>query len=192
MQEDERNAFLEAIGALRGEVRPLRPHGKVLLQTKKPSGQRRAPAYTPTPLPDHAHAFSDHDPYATENHSPDGSEAQHARFHRPGVAAQTLRRLRQGKLRSDATLDLHGCNRDEARHRLAHLLRQSAAQRYPGEPLCIRIVHGQGLHSPQGRGKLRRLLQIWLAQSPRVLAFCPAQPSDGGQGAMYVLLRAAP
>ena len=192
---DDRQLFLETIGATRGEVRKLRPHGKAhtlppppvaRLQTRlrqKENGSASLPY------------LSDHDPYAL----PGTEAAQHTvlptdthGFHRVSVPPQTLRRLRQGKQRIEATLDLHGCTVDEARQQVAWLLQRPASGRYPGESLCVRIIHGQGTHSPQGRGKLKRLLHIWLPQSERVLAFCPARSNDGGSGALYVLLRNTP
>ena len=44
----------------------------------------------------------------------------------------------------------------------------------------------------EGMGVLREKLQSWLTQDPFkrvVLAFCTAQPHDGGPGSVYVLLR---
>ncbi|MCP4232040.1 MAG: Smr/MutS family protein, partial [Aestuariibacter sp.] len=36
---------------------------------------------------------------------------------------------------------------------------------------------------------LRPLVHHWLSQQNFVLAWCPAQPRDGGSGASYVYLR---
>ena len=54
------------------------------------------------------------------------------------------------------------------------------------------VVPGRGRNSPDGQGVLRGKLQTWLTQEPFkrvVLAFCTAQPHDGGPGSVYVLLR---
>ena len=56
----------------------------------------------------------------------------------------------------------------------------------------VLIVPGRGRNSPDGVGVLRGKLQSWLTQDPFkrvVLAFCTAQPHDGGPGSVYVLLR---
>ena len=53
------------------------------------------------------------------------------------------------------------------------------------------MVHGRGLHSPEGP-VLKEALPGWLAAAPigaRVLAFATAGPEAGGAGASYVLLR---
>ena len=60
---------------------------------------------------------------------------------------------------------------------------------------CLRIVHGRGHGSPGREGILRQLVKNWLTRRKDVLAFCHAPPNDGGEGALWVLLkseRAAP
>ncbi len=194
MNDDDIQLFHEMIGAARGEVRRLKHPAKTPAHKPPPSPKLRARSHpheheiAPNPLP----YFSDHDPYAPLTHEAEASSYARTEFHRASISQQTLRRLRQGKLAMAATLDLHGCPVEEARQRVAWLLQQPASGRYPGEALCVRIIHGQGYNSPRGQGKLKRLLQIWLPQSERVLAFCTARPIDGGQGAVYVLLRGDP
>jgi DNA-nicking Smr family endonuclease len=83
-------------------------------------------------------------------------------------------------------LDLHGMNRDEARHHVALFLAECLQQ---GQR-CVRIVHGKGLGSPGREPVLKKLVQGWLAQRKEVLAFCQARPADGGAGAVVLLLRA--
>ncbi|MEW5837233.1 MAG: Smr/MutS family protein [Pseudomonadota bacterium] len=197
MNDDDIQLFLHAIGATRGEVRRLPQHGKALHATRHPQPRLRPRAKALVEkLSGNLPYFSDHDPYAPlTDRRPDEADASayaNSEFHRPSIASQTLRRLKQGKLRIEHSLDLHGCAVEEARVRVAWLLQQPDSGRYLGEALCVRIVHGQGYNSPQGQGKLKRLLAIWLPQSERVLAFCAARPQDGGQGAMYVLLRSTP
>ena len=67
-----------------------------------------------------------------------------------------------------------------------HLIEaQRAGQR------CALVVHGRGLRSREGP-VLKRTLPAWLADAKvarLVLAFAPARPEDGGEGASYVLLR---
>jgi len=56
---------------------------------------------------------------------------------------------------------------------------------------CVLVVTGKGSHR-EGGGVLRRDVPHWLHQSglrSLVLAFHPAQIRDGGDGALYVLLR---
>jgi DNA-nicking Smr family endonuclease len=57
---------------------------------------------------------------------------------------------------------------------------------------CVLVIHGKGEHSPQGMGVLRGEIAAWLSQGPssqHVAAFVSARAQDGGDGAVYVLLR---
>ena len=54
---------------------------------------------------------------------------------------------------------------------------------------CVCIVHGKGLHSVDGKAVLKSAVNDWLRKIDDVLAFCSAKNSDGGVGALYVLLR---
>jgi len=54
---------------------------------------------------------------------------------------------------------------------------------------CVRIIHGKGLSSKNNEPVLKQLVRNWLIQRPDVLAFVPAQPAEGGSGAVIVLLK---
>jgi DNA-nicking Smr family endonuclease len=57
---------------------------------------------------------------------------------------------------------------------------------------CVLVIHGKGQHSAGGIGVLRGEIAAWLSQgacSASVAAFATARGDDGGEGAMYVLLR---
>jgi DNA-nicking Smr family endonuclease len=99
-----------------------------------------------------------------------------------------VRRLRRGSLPIDGRLDLHGMGVREARGQLELFLR---TMRSRGER-CVLVIHGKGEHSPDGRGILRGEIAAWLSQgasSDHVAAFATASEHDGGEGAVYVLLR---
>jgi DNA-nicking Smr family endonuclease len=99
-----------------------------------------------------------------------------------------LRRLRRGLLPIDGRLDMHGMMLQEARAQLELFLRTMRAR---GER-CVLVIHGKGEHSPNGSGVLRGEISAWLSQgssSEHVAAFASAQTQDGGEGAVYVLLR---
>ena len=54
------------------------------------------------------------------------------------------------------------------------------------------MIHGKGTHSPHGVGVLRGEIAAWLSQGPsseHVAAFATASEAEGGEGAVYVLLR---
>jgi DNA-nicking Smr family endonuclease len=51
------------------------------------------------------------------------------------------------------------------------------------------VVHGRGLHSAGNVAILKSRVRAALREHPAVLAFTDAPRTDGGQGAVYVLLR---
>lgn len=104
-----------------------------------------------------------------------------------GIQSSQLRRLRDGALRPQRRVDLHGLRADPARRQL---LDELGAAIEAGER-CVLVVHGKGLRS-EHEPVLRNALPEWLGDprlEGRVLAFAPAQPRDGGRGACYVLMR---
>lgn len=117
--------------------------------------------------------------------SDDGSRIEGRRV---DLDARVLRRLRRGELPIDARCDLHGLSTGEARTRVEEFVSRSRAR---GERVLL-IIHGRGLHSPGRSGVLRGEIGSWLSQgaaSAQVAAFSTAIPDDGGDGAVYVLLR---
>jgi DNA-nicking Smr family endonuclease len=105
-----------------------------------------------------------------------------------GLDRRLLRRLKRGYFSVQAHIDLHGRTRQEAREVLPGFIAKS---RKRGRR-CVLIVHGRGLNSKDQIPVLKESLKVWLTRgsmSRAVLAFCTARPSDGGAGAVYVLLR---
>ncbi len=128
--------------------------------------------------------------------SPDAGSAEPLHFPDPDqpllgrrswLRDRELRRLRQGQIPVDLTLDLHGEDLASARGRV---IAQLAAAARAGHT-CVLIVHGKGHHSRGGIARLREALPSWLddpALAGAVLACAPAKPEHGGFGAVYVLL----
>jgi DNA-nicking Smr family endonuclease len=106
-------------------------------------------------------------------------------FRRPGVGPEVVRRLRRGDWVIQAQIDLHGLRRDEAREQLAAFLREAVKQGLR----CVRVVHGKGNGSPGREPVLKAKVKTWLVQKNEVIAFTQARASDGGNGALVVLLR---
>jgi DNA-nicking Smr family endonuclease len=99
-----------------------------------------------------------------------------------------VRRLRRGEYAVQAHYDLHGLTKDEARAAAERFLKES---RERGKR-CVLLVHGRGLHSKDQVPVLKESLKRWLSTArfgKHVLAFATARPTDGGAGALYVLLR---
>lgn len=108
--------------------------------------------------------------------------------HVVGLDPLIMGKLRSGSLSPEAHLDLHGLNVLQAFETLRGFMRGAW---YKGLRTVL-LVPGRGKNSPDGVGILRGKLQTWLTQDPFkrvVLAFCTAQPHDGGPGSIYVLLR---
>ena len=109
-----------------------------------------------------------------------------------GLDKRTAQRMRRGQLPIEARIDLHGMTEADAHGALVSFLSgaQQAGRR------CVLVVTGKGARlGADGGGRtgvLRRNVPRWLnepALRGRVLAFSHAQPRDGGEGALYVLLK---
>jgi DNA-nicking Smr family endonuclease len=112
----------------------------------------------------------------------------YVRGSRHGVSEELMERLAQGRFPIQDYLDLHGFGLEEAFSACEKFLvaAQTRGLRH------VLLVHGKGLNSPDGVAVIKNALAKWLGQKRlgrRVLAFCTAQPHDGGMGATYVLLR---
>ena len=109
-------------------------------------------------------------------------------FRRRDIGPEVVRKLRRGVWAIQAQLDLHGLRRDEARERLASFLREA----HHAGLRCVRVVHGKGHGSPGREPVLKVKVRSWLVQRSEVVAFAQARASDGGNGALMVLLRPSP
>ena len=123
-------------------------------------GQRTAPKQTPDPV--------------------DLRRGDHA-----GIDRSTRRRLAQGQLAIEARLDLHGMTAAQAERHLSRFINGALGD----GKRCVLVITGKGANN---NGVLKRLAPMWLKAPPlgaRVLALSQAIPSDGGDGALYVMLR---
>jgi DNA-nicking Smr family endonuclease len=105
-------------------------------------------------------------------------------FRRPGIGTDVTRKLRKGEWSIQGQIDLHGLRSDEARSAVGQFIRDAKRMGWR----CVRVVHGKGLGSPGKEPVLKSKVQRWLVQKNEVLAFVQAKPSDGGAGALVVLL----
>lgn len=177
------------------EVRPLRTRGK--------TAPALAPASGPSERPEQADRRATTPPSTTPRSTSPAparrpalptarigipSEPELAHGVAAGLDKRTLARLRRGQIPIEAEIDLHGSTQDEAHRTLeAFLARSQAAGRR-----CLLVITGKGLRADGAGGVLRNAVPRWMNEAPnreRVLAFSHAIPADGGEGALYVLLR---
>lgn len=96
--------------------------------------------------------------------------------------------LGRGRFAIQAHLDLHGLDLASARQELERFIVTSVRE----GRRAVRVVHGRGRHSPDGRARMKESVERWLRERRLgrfVLAFTSARKADGGCGAVYVLLR---
>ncbi len=124
--------------------------------------------------------------------APAGSGRQMADFDE-----KVARRLRRGQEAIDARLDLHGMRQDEAHHALRGFLNGAVGRGYRN----VLVITGKGRtaageggpYQTAERGVLKRMVPVWLAAPDLrnvVLSFTAAHDRHGGDGALYVRLRA--
>lgn len=110
--------------------------------------------------------------------------------------AAAFGKLRRGKLRPEARIDLHGMTAAEAHAALVSFL---LGARAAGRRLVL-VITGKGRPAddlapmPARAGRLRHDVPRWLTLPPLgpvVLQVAPAHRRHGGEGALYVYLRAS-
>jgi len=162
-EDDERRLFEEAMR----DVRRIEHEKTRVSHREKPRAEvsRRAPA----------------GPDLSEDDAPD--EVFDA-----GVPPKTRSALRNGGLKPEATLDLHGATGADARRQLETFVHEARGK---GRRTLL-VITGRGLRSGPAGPVLRERVVSALRQSSLaavVLGFTQAPPSLGGAGAILVLLR---
>ncbi|WP_317056441.1 Smr/MutS family protein [Roseovarius rhodophyticola] len=109
---------------------------------------------------------------------------------------KTHQRLKSGKLKPEARIDLHGMTLAQAHPRLTRFILSAHGE---GKRLVL-VITGKGKNTDNGgpipvrHGILRHAVPQWLAQAPLsslVLQITQAHNRHGGGGAYYVYLRRA-
>ncbi|SFV58010.1 Smr domain protein [hydrothermal vent metagenome] len=104
-------------------------------------------------------------------------------FAKSGVQPKTLKLMKQGKIPSTPSLDLHGQTINEASESLTNFLDYHKDKKY------IQIIHGKGYNSQDNKPVLKNLTDSFLKKQANVLAFCSCPINEGGAGAVFVLLK---
>ncbi len=102
-----------------------------------------------------------------------------------GLQTKLIRKFRRGQFPIQKSLDLHGFTIAESRDAVWCFVQDCIAANLRH----VIIIHGKGRHSEEQKVTIKDAVNCWLRQIPEVLAFCSAQPKDGGRGALYILLK---
>lgn len=108
--------------------------------------------------------------------------------------AKSFGKMKQGKIKPEGRIDLHGMTMDQAHPALTRFILGAQAQ---GKRLVL-VITGKGKDRDDGgpipmrHGILRHQVPQWLALqplAPAILQVTPAHLRHGGHGAYYVYLR---
>ena len=94
----------------------------------------------------------------------------------------SVRHANPVKMAIDDTLDLHGYRLQEALDATGTFIEQSVEAGYRK----VLVIHGKG---PDGQGVLRREVRTYLEQHPLTGTIGYGRGSEGGRGALWVMLR---
>jgi DNA-nicking Smr family endonuclease len=136
-----------------------------------PRGRVRSPA--PISPPRHSQQRTEH------------ADVSDHDFVANGIDPREIRKLKRGEYIVRDRCDLHGMTAAEALASVGRFIQNS---RHRGHR-CVYIIHGRGLHSTGNQPILKARVREYLRSHRSVLAYTDAPVSDGGSGAVYVLLR---
>ncbi len=168
LSDEDKKAFKEAMQG----IRPLEAIPRYQVKKKKPSAHRKSSAIEDEEI--NIPALSDHymEPVTADDK---------LSYRLVTVSSKQFAQLKAGKIPITASLDLHGLSVVQAKKTLVDFL-----NKHPKK--TGRIIHGKG-NRYNTHPTLKNHVNHWLKQLPEVAAFHSAATSDGGGGALYVLLK---
>lgn len=98
---------------------------------------------------------------------------------------KVIRDLKQNKYHVTKVLDLHNYKQNEALVKLETFINDAIT---PGNS-CLKVIHGKGLNSPDGKSVLKSLVRRFLEYHPRLLAYTSANANNGGDGVTLIKLK---
>jgi DNA-nicking Smr family endonuclease len=182
VQVVEANIFQSALGG----VKRLPEANRHVPALPKTVGLVKAPARKLTQAEDDAEVLRESlsDLFEVDHYLEEDPALNYAA---PGVGSDVVKKLRKGHWPVQDELDLHGMRRDQARDAIGDFLRRATMRNHR----CVCVIHGRGFGSRGQEPVLKSMVHSWLVQKEEVVAFCQARSSEGGEGALMVLLRAA-
>jgi DNA-nicking Smr family endonuclease len=172
INDDDSRLFREAIGRVR-LLDPVAAPPAAAQPVPRPRMLEADEAAVPGELLD-----MDFDPAVLEV----GEELDYLR---DGYPPKLLRQLKRGQFSVQDDLDLHQMNAAAAQSSIVIFLAEAKQHGLR----CVRIVHGKGLRSKSTGPVLKGLADRMLRRRDDVVAFASARPSQGGTGAVIVLLK---
>ncbi|WP_447528878.1 DNA endonuclease SmrA [Vreelandella sp. TE19] len=106
-------------------------------------------------------------------------------YRREGIQQGVVDKLRHGGYAMQAQLHLLRRPLAECRRMLFPFIQDA----YANDLRSVMIIHGRGREIDSPANVLRSYLAKWLCQFEEVQAYVSAQPSEGGMGATWVMLR---
>ena len=103
-----------------------------------------------------------------------------------GIQNRTMQKLKRGRFTIGAELDLHNMTTKTGHSTLLEFIADAQSRSLES----VRIIHGKGLRSENGP-RLKLMTHQLLRDHPQVLAYTTCKPSDGGAGAVDVLLKSS-
>lgn len=105
-----------------------------------------------------------------------------------GLDKSNAKKLKKGQHPIEGQIDLHGMTQKKAYTAINSFIQNS----FNARKRCILIITGKGNKLDGSVGVLRLAVPRWLNEEPNrscILAFSYAMPKDGGEGALYILLK---
>ncbi|KUF09582.1 Smr/MutS family protein [Pseudoponticoccus marisrubri] len=161
-------------------------------QAEPARSERPEPSPKPAPIPEFE--LGGNAMRRTETHVFPRTTSDHVNGAPVQMDRKTFTRLKRGKLRPEARIDLHGMTLDQAHPALIRFIMDSQSR---GRRLVL-VITGKGSRedpydaSPRRRGVLKSQVPHWLRLPPvgrSVLQVSEAHRAHGGTGAYYVYLR---
>ncbi|WP_447553039.1 DNA endonuclease SmrA [Vreelandella sp. EE22] len=106
-------------------------------------------------------------------------------YRREGIQQGVVDKLRHGGYSVQAQLHLLRRPLSECRRMVFAFIQEA----YASDLRSVMVVHGRGRELDSPANVLRSYLAKWLSQFDEVQAYVSAQPSEGGLGATWVMLR---
>ena len=115
------------------------------------------------------------------------TDAEDGSSHRKnGIQKRTMQKLKRGRFKVGAELDLHNLTMKKGRSVLLEFIAEAQSRSLES----VRVIHGKGLRSENGP-RLKLMTRQLLRDHPQVLAYTSCKPADGGDGAVDVLLKSS-